>query len=37
MVVMIPSDSSEAIGVRPIVDFAAAESLRIPFPRLRQI
>ncbi len=27
MVVMIPTDSSEAIGVRPIVDFAAAESL----------
>ena len=27
MVVMIPTESSEAIGVRPIVDFAAAESL----------
>lgn len=27
MVVMIPTDSSEAIGVRPIVDFAVAESL----------
>lgn len=27
MVVMIPTESSDAIGVRPIVDFAAAESL----------
>jgi CarD family transcriptional regulator len=27
MVVMIPTESSEAIGVRPIVDFDAAETL----------
>ncbi len=27
MVVMIPTESSAAIGVRPIVDFAAAETL----------